>query len=258
VLVGMTGMRIAMWSGPRSLSTVMLRAWESRPDTAVSDEPFYACFLAATGADRPGREESMASQPHEWMAVLDQLRGEVPGGRAIWFQKHHAMHLLPAVPRDWIPGLTNFFLVRHPVPVALSYQRIRPAFSAEDLGIRQLRLMFDFVRDRSGAVPVVVDAADLARDPRRTLEVLCAALGVGFREEMLSWPPGRHPEDPSVGDPWYDRVQRSSGFLAPGADGPGPQRVPADLRGRVDACLADYGAMAAHRLCPVSSAAAAW
>lgn len=232
-----SGRRIALWAGPRSLSTVLLRSWESRADTAVSDEPFYAYFLTATGADRPNAGESLDSQPHDWRVVLDRLLGEVPDRRDIWFQKHHAMHLLPEVPRSWITGMTNCFLVRHPALVAASYARIRPGFTAADLGFRQLRTVFGYVAAHCPDAPAVLNAADLAKEPRTALTALCAALGVDFTEDMLSWPPGRHEHDPSPGDPWYRNVQASSGFL-PYAEG--EPKVPKQLSGIVDACMDDY------------------
>ena len=80
--------RIAMWSGPRNISTAMMRSFENRPDTAVIDEPFYAAYLAATGIDHPLRQESLASQPTEWRNVVKIILGPVPDGRAIFYQKH--------------------------------------------------------------------------------------------------------------------------------------------------------------------------
>ncbi|WBB60779.1 hypothetical protein O7599_35695 [Streptomyces sp. WMMC500] len=237
--------RIALWSGPRSLSTALLRSWESRADTAVSDEPFYAYFLTATGADRPNAGDSLDSQPHDWRVVLGRLLGEVPDRRPIWFQKHHAMHLLPEVPRSWIAGMTNCFLVRHPARVAVSYARIRPGFTAEDLGFRQLRAVFGYVTEHCPGTPPVLNAADLARDPPTALKALCAALGVDFTEDMLAWPPGRHEHDPSLGDPWYRNVQGSSGYLPYTEDEP---QVPAELRGVVDACMDDYLHLDRHRI----------
>ena len=37
--------RVAMWSGPRNISTAMMRSFGARPDTVVVDEPFYAYYL---------------------------------------------------------------------------------------------------------------------------------------------------------------------------------------------------------------------
>ena len=67
--------RIAMWSGPRNLSTAMMRSFGSRADTFVSDEPFYGCFLKTTGADHPMREEVIAAMDCDWRSVMAALRG---------------------------------------------------------------------------------------------------------------------------------------------------------------------------------------
>jgi hypothetical protein len=37
---------LAMWSGPRNLSTAMMYAFAQRSDCRVWDEPFYAAYLA--------------------------------------------------------------------------------------------------------------------------------------------------------------------------------------------------------------------
>ena len=49
-------LRLAMWSGPRNVSTAFMRSWGNREDTLVVDEPFYAHYLDYTGLDHPGRE----------------------------------------------------------------------------------------------------------------------------------------------------------------------------------------------------------
>ena len=64
--------RIAMWSGPRNISTAMMRAWGNRPDTFVIDEPFYAFYLEATGKKHPGVGEIIATGETDWRKVVEQ------------------------------------------------------------------------------------------------------------------------------------------------------------------------------------------
>ena len=109
--------RISMWSGPRNISTAMMRAFENRPDTAVVDEPFYAVYLAATGAEHPMRAEVLASQPTDWPAVAAALTGPVPMGRRVFYQKHMTHHMLPGVGREWTAQMRNAFLIRAPEDV---------------------------------------------------------------------------------------------------------------------------------------------
>ena len=66
--------RIAMWSGPRNISTAMMRSWENRPDCLTVDEPFYACYLQETGLQHPCREEILAAQSTSRDEVIEQRR----------------------------------------------------------------------------------------------------------------------------------------------------------------------------------------
>ena len=208
--------RIAMWSGPRNISTAMMRAFENRPDTAVVDEPFYAAYLAATGLDHPMRAEVLASQPTDWRAAAARLLGPVPGGRPIFYQKHMTHHMLPAVGLDWMAACRNAFLIRPPEQVLASYTAKRAEATLEDIGIVRQAELFEREADRLGKAPPVIEGADVLANPRAALGALCAALGIPFSETMLAWPAGRRETDGVWAPAWYDAVQRSTGFEAPG------------------------------------------
>ena len=207
-------MKIAMWSGPRNLSTAMMYAFGARADCAVSDEPFYAAYLAATGLDHPMRDAILASQPTDPAAVARHLAGPVPGGKAHWYQKHMTHHMLPGVPRDWMADVVNVFLIRHPARVVASYARKREAPVLADLGFVQQAELYDHVR-ALGQAPVVIDSADVRADPEAALSGLCAAIGLPWDPAMLSWPAGGHPEDGVWAAHWYGAVHRSTGFDGP-------------------------------------------
>jgi hypothetical protein len=240
--------RIAMWSGPRNISTAMMRAWENRLDTTVVDEPFYACYLAATGLDHPGRAEVIASQPTDWRAVAESLTGPAPGGKAIYYQKHMTHHMLPGIDRGWLVRVTNCFLVREPVDVVASYAETRHAPKLEDLGFIQQGEIFDEVADRLGRAPPVLDASDVLRDPAGMLAALCAVLGVNFDARMLSWPPGPRTSDGVWAKHWYASVERSTGFNPMRARS---KPVPRALVPLVDAGVPIYERLAAYRLHPL-------
>jgi hypothetical protein len=204
--------RIAMWSGPRNISTAMMRAFENRPDTAVIDEPFYAAYLKLSGIDHPLREKTLAVHESDWRKVVDILTGPVPGGRQIFYQKHMTHHMLPEFGRDWMSICRNVFLIRAPEAVLASYSAKRPEFLPADIGFASQREMFDAEAERLGEAPPVIDAEDVLRDPRRMLEALCANLGIEFSERMLRWPAGPRPTDGAWAPAWYDTVERSTGF----------------------------------------------
>ena len=167
--------RIAMWSGPRTVSTALMRAWENRPDTVVTDEPLYAFYLDRTGLDHPGRDEVIASQPTDWRVVLaQQASAPLPPGVSISYAKHMTHHLLPEVDRAALGPLRHAHLIRDPRELLASYARVRAEPSLDDLGLRQQAEIFETFGGP------VVDSRDLLTDPEGILRALCRALGVPF------------------------------------------------------------------------------
>lgn len=208
----MSTLRIAMWSGPRNISTAMMRAWENREDCAVSDEPLYAAYLAATGLDHPGRDEVIAAGETDWRRVAGQLLGPAPGGAPVWYQKHMSHHLLPEMAVDWVFGLTNVFLIREPAEVVASYLKSRATVTPDDIGLPQQGRLFDRLCDKLGEAPPVIDAGDFLQAPEAHLRALCARLGIFFSARMLSWPAGPRASDGIWAPHWYDAVWKSTGF----------------------------------------------
>jgi hypothetical protein len=205
-------LRIAMWSGPRNISTAMMRAWENRGDCAVSDEPLYAAYLAETGLDHPGRDAVIAAGETDWRRVVDALFGPVPHGAPLWYQKHMSHHLTPGMTVDWVLDLRNVFLIRDPAEVVASYLKSRATVTPDDIGLPQQGRLFDLLRDRLGETPPVIDAGDFLRTPEAHLRALCARLGIAFTPRMLAWPAGLRDSDGVWAPYWYDAVWKSTGF----------------------------------------------
>ncbi len=240
-------LRIAMWSGPRNISTAMMRAWENRPDTQVVDEPFYACYLQASGAEHPLREETLAAGTTDWGEVAASLFAPLERGKRIHYQKHMTHHMLPQAPLDWIGGVANVFLIRHPAEVVTSYARGRAGIPAlGELGYERQVELFDRVAELAGAAPPVLDASDVRADPRRALSTLCEVLGVPFDERMLSWPAGPRPTDGPWAPHWYASVWQSTGFAPPRP----PAEPPAALLPVIEAAFPYYERLARYRLAP--------
>ena len=208
----MKPLRLAMWSGPRNISTAMMRSWENRADTAVVDEPFYAFYLAHTGKRHPMEEEVIAAGETDWRKVVSSLTSAAPQGQAIFYQKQMTHHLLPEVERDWIGSLTNCFLIRDPAEVIVSYLKKNEDPTAEDLGFVQQAEIFDWLRARTDSIPPVLDARDVLENPERILRLLCDAVGVEFHRAMLRWPPGLRATDGVWAKHWYGEVAQSTGF----------------------------------------------
>ena len=238
-------LRLAMWSGPRNISTTMMRSWENRDDTVVVDEPLYAHYLIATGVNHPGRAEVIASQPNDWRTVATQLNGPIPEGKRIWYQKHMTQHVLADMDLDWLDGLSNCFLIRRPELVVASFTKVRPDAALWELGFEQQTRIFEHVSQKLGSAPPVLDAEDVLRDPQAMLGAFCRKLGIPFTERMLHWPAGLRPSDGVWAPHWYAAVERSTGFE------PYEPRRPelTDFqRALAETCRPHYAALARYRL----------
>jgi hypothetical protein len=237
--------RVAMWSGPRNISTAMMRAWGNRSDSVVIDEPFYAYYLKATGKQHPGADEVIASGETDWRKVIAQLTGPVSNAKRIFFQKQMVHHLLPQVDREWLGAVTNWFLIRDPREVIASYIKKREDPALLDLGFMQQAEIFDFVRTRTSSIPPIVDAKDVLENPARMLRFLCNAIGVEFSQSMLSWPPGLRETDGVWASHWYGEVAKTTSFQK---YHPSDANVPARLQEIHDRCRECYDRLYEYRL----------
>ncbi len=208
-----------MWSGPRNISTAMMRSWENRSDTVVVDEPFYAYYLERTGIDHPMAERIIAEGECDWRRVVESLLAPVDGAR-IFFQKHMTLHLLAEVDREWLKQVRNCFLIRHPADVIASYLNKREAATVEDLGFLQQRELYRWVVEHCDREPPILDAADVRDHPREVLSALCERLEIPFEEAMLEWPAGGRASDGIWAPHWYAAVIGSTGFEPSGSSGP--------------------------------------
>ena len=243
-------LRVAMWSGPRNISTAMMRAWENRIDTAVIDEPFYASYLRDTGVAHPGRDEVMAAQDTDAGNVARMLCGPIPDGKAVWYQKHMTQHILPGMSLDWLDALSNCFLIREPEAVVASFTVQRPDAAAWELGFEQQCRIFEHVCDRFGQAPPVVDAGDVLENPGGILRALCARLGIPFSLRMLQWPAGPRASDGVWAPYWYSAVERSTGFAA---YHPPTRKLDAFQSRLAGQCQPYYARLLPHRLVAAES-----
>ena len=236
--------RIAMWSGPRNISTALMRSWENRADTTVVDEPFYAFYLSRTGKPHPGAAEIVAHGETDWKKVVRTLTA-ADAESPIFYQKQMTHHLLPEVDRAWLGSVTNCFLIRNPREVILSYVKKNDDPTLKDLGFVQQREIFELARTLTGTIPPVIDARDVLQDPEKTLRSLCGALGTDFDPAMLEWPAGPRPSDGIWARHWYDAVLKSTSFQAYRES---TDPVPDRLREIYNRCWECYERLYEHRL----------
>ena len=235
-------LRIAMWSGPRNISTAMMRSFSSRADTAVTDEPFYGAYLQTTGEPHAMAQEIIADMMCDWHAVAAAMRGPIPDGKTVWYQKHMSHHMHGPISIDDFPDHVHVFLVRDPDLMVASYAQKNALSDASQLGFARLQAYHDRVSQRLGRAAPVVDSNRLLADPEAGLKALCAAIGIAWDPAMLRWPKGPHPADGIWASHWYNAVWSSEGFGPPTPASPldaGQQRI-------ADQCRASYEALIAH------------
>lgn len=232
-------MRIAMWSGPRNLSTAMMYSFAARGDCAVWDEPFYAPFLAKTGIDHPMRQETLAAHEADPFQVARRCSGPIPNGHPHFYMKHMPHHMIDGFPLDWAGDCVNIHLIRHPARVIASYKAKRAEMTLSDIGYTQQTKVYE----KLGGL--IIDSTDIRANPGVMLQRLCAEIGLPFTDAMLTWSKGGRPEDGAWAPHWYGAIHGSTGFA--GREGPLPHTQPgqADLLG---AALEHYSAMSARAL----------
>lgn len=204
-------MRLAVWSGPRNISTAMMYSFANRSDFDAVDEPFYASYLNYTGLNHPMRDDILGSQPTDPREVIETLTGEQNVGSSNQYQKHMAQHMIAEIPREWMLDVTNVFLLRHPARVVASFAKKHPNPTANDIGFSQQVALFKYLRD-AGQNPLVLNSEDLRQNPDAKLRQLCEGLGIEFQSTMLRWPKGGMSCDGVWARHWYGAVHSSSGF----------------------------------------------
>jgi len=236
---------IAMWSGPRNISTAMMYSFASRADCSVWDEPFYAHYLATTGIVHPVGDKVIATGKTAYDEVVDMCLAPPPNGKTVFYQKHMTHHMLPGQDWRWSLPLTNVFLIRAPQRVLASYSAKREDVSLADIGFERQLDLFNMVADHLGEAPAVIDCEDILANPKAALAILCEKIGIAFDPAMLNWPAGPKPFDGVWARHWYNAVWKSSGFSDPKSSYP-------DLEPRLariaDAARPIYEKLCAHRI----------
>ena len=204
-------MIVACWSGPRNISTALMRSWSSRKDTYVTDEPFYAYYLKETQINHPMHEKIINHYFSDYDKIVNHLINEVPNQKNIWYQKHMAHHLIDLTKIDWIKKCENCILLRHPKEVISSYTAKNKLNSITELGYPQQFEITKFLKESNQRFKII-DSEDLLKNPRKVLSDWCKSINIKFDESMLQWKKGSHPNDGIWWQHWYNNVIKTTGF----------------------------------------------
>ncbi|NEQ11771.1 MAG: hypothetical protein F6K37_39670 [Moorea sp. SIO4E2] len=220
-----THKHITMWSCPRSRSTLITRSFEQLDGCIIFDEPLYAPYLLDHAFDHPEREAVIAHRETDYQKVIQQMTSDLPEGASFSFQKQMAKHVQPHDDLNWIKSLNNFFLIRNPQEIILSYSKGCSKVTPNEIGMKDVYNLFKKVEEFRGRTPLVVDSTDLIKNPPAYLSLICSDLEISYSEKMLSWEPGleksNHSNNPFpwlwTGDlpmtSWYSNIDQSASFL---------------------------------------------
>ena len=215
---------LAVWSGPRNISTALMYSFGNRDDFEIIDEPFYGNYLIETGLDHPMREKIILSQPENVTDMIDNLTKDRSIIGKNLYQKHMTHHMVRSVPRGWFDQVKHVFLIRHPARVISSFAKKYNRISEQDIGFKKQFELFLEITER-GLKPIVVNSEDIRKKPEETLTKLCDRINLGFQKSMLSWSKGGHIKDGIWASHWYGSAHKSTGFS-------GPEDTLPNLKGR--------------------------
>lgn len=194
----------ALWSAPRARSTAFFRSMAERGDLTVLHEPF--CNIQDHGETDAGGQAFTSPAP-----LLAWLHGQA--GRRDVFVKDTMDHQHDEVlaDRQFLARARHAFLIRRPEEIAPSYYALYPAMTVGAIGMERLCQMQAAIADAGGAPPAIIDSDDLVARPAATMAAYCAAVGLPFNPQALTWEPGERPEWHRTAR-WHADVSSSSGF----------------------------------------------
>lgn len=204
-------MIIACWSGPRNISTALMRSWSSRKDSFVSDEPFYAYYLKKNQIKHPMYEEIISSYPSSYGSIVKSITSTIPENKTIWYQKHMAHHLSKNSNLDWTKKINNSILLRHPSLVINSFSKKFELKNSNQLGFEQQYAIYQFLKSANKDV-FIVNTEVFLENPEKNLRNWCKFLNIKFDKNMLNWDKNFNKYDGLWGKHWYKNVNNSTGF----------------------------------------------
>lgn len=205
-------LRIALWSGPRNISTALMYSFAQRADTRVYDEPLYAHYLSNSAAKQyhPGAEDIIRSQNTDGEAVVRDIFLTNHSSPLIFIKSmtHHLINL------DWsfLKNMVNVILTRDPLEMLPSLALKIKSPTIHDTGYLQQIKLLDYLTQNK-QYPPILDAKQVLHNPKLVLSKLCARLDIAFSSNMLQWEAEPRKEDGIWAKYWYKNIHNSTGFF---------------------------------------------
>jgi len=205
----------ALWSHPRSMSTAIERIMRERGDLDCAHEPFMYDYYVHRRVRRMPHFETDPDHPVSYDDVRDMLL-ERAEKRPV-FIKDMSYYVMPHILRDeaLMSRLRNMFLIRRPKAAIVSYHKLDPDVTSEEIGIAAQATHFRALVSR-GETPAVILAEDVRANPRGIMTALWNQMGLSSAEHAFDWQTdGQHPRDWQQVQGWHGAVLQSSGITPP-------------------------------------------
>ena len=201
---------IALWCHPRSMSTAIERIMRERGDFQCLHEPFMYDYYVHRQVRRMPHFEAEKGRPVSYTTIREDLvqRAE---GRDV-FIKDMSYYVMPAMREDseFARRLIHAFLIRNPMRSILSYHRLDPDVSCEEIGLEAQWRHFEWLRDALGMTPAVLEAESVQAAPRTVLRAWWSKIGLDFVEDAFTWSGEEAPEEWEQVAGWHGDVQQST------------------------------------------------
>ena len=204
--------RINLWSSPRNISTALMYSFAQHNAFEVIDEPLYAHYLIQKPEQQnrhPSSKAIIQTQNNNGNTVLENLLNG-PIKRTHLLAKQMTHHLVNLNHERLLP-FSNIILIRPPIRIIHSYQKVIQQPNMDDIGIKDQLNLFNYFKDR-GVKPAVIDTHELLKNPEKVLSLLFQDLDIEFDKSMLCWKAGPKPEDGIWARHWYKNAHKSIGF----------------------------------------------
>ena len=244
--------RIILWTAPRCLSNAFLCSVSTLPNTKHFHELFSGVYYFAPGSERFNFKGNLPEDELTYDGVKALLLADYPGVDLV-FSKELALCLPESMYLEMSSGVkfaqfTHSFLIRDPERAFYSYYKgicsegDQSILDLSDIGLFYSKLyeFYNFVKEKRGTNPVVIDAGDLQTHPDETMKCYCEAVGIKFDPKMMSWEPGHFDPRYKVWSSkiWHSTVLQSTKFIKidPKEQKPVPMK---DFPREIQKCIED-------------------
>ena len=233
---------IFLWAHPRSMSTATERVMRERNDLHCLHEPFLHYYYLQKRGKTLSEFEAIEGHPTTYQGTRDSIL-EMAQQSPI-FSKDMSYYVMPELLNDveFCTRIQHAFLIRNPLKSILSYYKLDPQVSLEEVGIQSQWQHFQGLQ-RLGLNPVVLEAEAIQADTRSIMRSFWDSVGLDYCEHAFDWNDESTPQDWQYVKGWHQHASGSGGIKPINAGDDEKARAEFDRAAEEAPFLHDYLAM---------------